>query len=175
MGLFRTPRCRRRPFRSVVKASATADASGTPALPAQSDTQHPAPGTFEVVFRTDPSIYDGRFANNGWLQELPKPLTKLTWDNAALVSPNTARQLGLRKHDRMERRRDSRRQHHDSASRAITITCPTWIMPGQPDDVITVHLGYGRQRAGRVGNNTRLQCLRDSHFGFALDCCRRQS
>ena len=54
----------------------------------------PGPGPrpeFELVFRTDPSIYDGRFANNGWLQELPKPLTKITWDNVALVSPNTAK------------------------------------------------------------------------------------
>jgi molybdopterin-containing oxidoreductase family iron-sulfur binding subunit len=50
-------------------------------------------GNYEVIFRPDPSIYDGRFANNGWLQELPKPLTKVTWDNVALVSPNTAQQL----------------------------------------------------------------------------------
>ena len=49
----------------------------------------------EVVFRPDPTILDGRFANNGWLQELPKPLTKLTWDNVALVSANTAKKLGV--------------------------------------------------------------------------------
>src|SRR6202008_1895962 len=49
----------------------------------------------EISFQPDPSIFDGRFANNGWLQELPKPLTKLTWDNAALVSPATAQRLGL--------------------------------------------------------------------------------
>src|SRR5204862_4664599 len=53
------------------------------------------PGSYEIVFRTDPTIYDGRFVNNGWLQELPKPLTKFTWDNVALVSPNTAKKLGL--------------------------------------------------------------------------------
>ena len=50
-------------------------------------------GKLEVVFRPDPTIYDGRFANNGWLQELPKPITKLTWDNAAIISP--ASQLGV--------------------------------------------------------------------------------
>ncbi|MGH9960771.1 MAG: 4Fe-4S dicluster domain-containing protein, partial [Pyrinomonadaceae bacterium] len=115
-------------------------------------TQSPAPEThFEVVFRADPSIHDGRFANNGWLQELPKPLTKLTWDNAALVSPNTADSLRL---DNTigwkggEILVDNVRIEH----RGQSITCPTWIMPGQPDGVITVHLGYGRQRVGTVGN-----------------------
>ena len=76
------------------------NAGGTPtvsvnAVPTSTTPQSGA--GFEVVFRTDPTIYDGRFANNGWLQELPKPLSKLTWDNAALVSPNTAAQLGLTK------------------------------------------------------------------------------
>src|SRR5262249_38811247 len=62
----------------------------------QPPSERPArqPG-LEIVFRPDPSIYDGQFANNGWLQELPKPLTKLTWDNAALMSPRTAQRLGL--------------------------------------------------------------------------------
>ena len=55
----------------------------------------PAAHGLEIIFRPDPTIYDGRFANNGWLQELPKPLTKLTWDNAALVSPATAQKLQL--------------------------------------------------------------------------------
>ena len=62
-------------------------------------TEHPQKrtlgGKFEVNFRTDPTIYDGRFANNGWLQELPKPITKLTWDNAAIVSPGDAHRLGV--------------------------------------------------------------------------------
>ncbi|MBA3512858.1 MAG: TAT-variant-translocated molybdopterin oxidoreductase [Pyrinomonadaceae bacterium] len=127
------------------------NAGGTPALPAVSDTQHPAPGTYEVVFRTDPSIFDGRFANNGWLQELPKPLTKLTWDNAALVSPDTAKRMGLENTIGWKGGEvlvDNITIHH----RGQSITCPTWIMPGQPDDVITLHLGYGRQRAGRVGS-----------------------
>src|SRR6266511_5859333 len=122
-------------------------ASGTPAAPATSGSK------FELVFRTDPTIYDGRFANNGWLQEPPKPLSKLTWDNAALVSPNTAKQLGLTK--------TIGKKGGDIYVDTLKITyqgrtfsdpVPTWITPGQPDGVITLHLGYGRKSAGRVGN-----------------------
>ena len=113
--------------------------------------QSPASG-YELVFRTDSSVFDGRFANNGWLQELPKPLTKITWDNAALISLATAQRLGLKNHDGWKGTEvivaNIRIDHGGKA-----ITCPTWIMPGQPDDVITLHLGYGRRRAGRVGNN----------------------
>ncbi len=111
--------------------------------------QSPASG-FEIVFRTDPSIYDGRFSNNGWLQELPKPQNKLTWDNAALISPATARQLGV----------GNKIGTHGGDVHVDTVTieyagrsvvAPTWITPGQPDNVVTVHLGYGRTSAGRVG------------------------
>jgi molybdopterin-containing oxidoreductase family iron-sulfur binding subunit len=111
-------------------------------------------GKFELVFRTDPTIYDGRFANNGWLQELPKPLSKLTWDNAALVSPNTARQLGLEKTIGKKGGDiyvDTIKITHQG--RTFSDAVPTWITPGQPDGVITIHLGYGRKRAGRVGND----------------------
>jgi MoCo/4Fe-4S cofactor protein with predicted Tat translocation signal len=128
------------------------NAGGSPAVPVTTG-QPQSGGTFELVFRTDPTIYDGRFANNGWLQELPKPLSKLTWDNAALVSPNTAAQLGLTK--------TIGKKGGDiyvdtlkitSQGRTISDAVPTWITPGQPDGVITIHLGYGRTNAGRVGN-----------------------
>ena len=108
---------------------------------------------FELVFRTDPTIYDGRFANNGWLQELPKPLSKLTWDNAALISPNTAKQLGITKTIGKKGGDiyvDTLKITHQG--RTFTEMVPTWITPGQPDGVITIHLGYGRTHAGRVGN-----------------------
>ena len=94
--------------------------------------QQPAAGTFELVFRTDPSIYDGRFANNGWLQELPKPLTKVTWDNVAIVSPNSAQQLvGADQ----RRRRRQRREHYVPVIDLVnpqgqTVARPLWIMPG---------------------------------------------
>ena len=129
------------------------NAGGTPAVPVTSGNRSPGSGAFEIVFRTDPTIYDGRFANNGWLQELPKPLTKLTWDNAALVSPNTAKQLGLEK--KIGKKGgdiyvDTLKITYQG--RTISDRVPTWITPGQPDGVITIHLGYGRKQAGRVGN-----------------------
>jgi molybdopterin-containing oxidoreductase family iron-sulfur binding subunit len=98
------------------------------------------PAGVEVVFRPDPSVYDGRFANNGWLQELPKWLTKLTWDNAALLSPGTADRLNLISGDVVEVKQGSN-----------ILRIPVWLAPGHAADTITVHLGYGRQRAGRIG------------------------
>ncbi len=114
----------------------------------------PAAGGYEVVFRPDASIYDGRFANNGWLQELPKPLTKVTWDNVALVSPNTAKKLGLSP-GAYEERDHGRECYVDTIklslrNRSISQTVPAWIMPGQPDDVITVQMGYGRKTSERM-------------------------
>jgi MoCo/4Fe-4S cofactor protein with predicted Tat translocation signal len=94
----------------------------------------PAAETLELTFLPDPTIWDGRFFYNAWLQELPKPLTKLTWDNAALVSPATAARLGLAAEDLVELRLGERR----------ALTAAVWIMPGQPDDAVTLHLGYGR-------------------------------
>ena len=95
----------------------------------------------EVVFRPDPSVWDGRFANNAWLQELPKPLTKLTWDNAALLSPATASRLMVVSGDMVDIRKGSR-----------TVTMPVWISPAHAADTVTLHLGYGRTRAGRVAS-----------------------
>ncbi|MBW3670878.1 MAG: 4Fe-4S dicluster domain-containing protein, partial [Acidobacteria bacterium] len=100
-----------------------------------------APGEYEVVFRPDPAVYDGRFANNGWLQEMPKPLTKITWDNAALVSPATARALGVTTEDVIE-----------VEHRGGKIHAPVWITPGHAPSCITLFLGYGRTKAGRVGS-----------------------
>jgi len=98
---------------------------------------------FEVNFRRDPTIYDGRFANNGWLQELPKPVTKLTWDNAALIAPATAERLRVSNGDIVEVHHEGRR-----------LRVPVFITPGHAQDALTIHLGYGRTRAGRVGNAT---------------------
>jgi molybdopterin-containing oxidoreductase family iron-sulfur binding subunit len=96
-----------------------------------------------LVFRPDPTLYDGRFANNGWLQECPKPLSKLTWDNAAVIGPALAAKLGV-SNEQMVR--------IDVGDRSLE--APVWIQPGQADQTITLHLGHGRTRAGRVGNGT---------------------
>src|SRR5579883_151876 len=99
------------------------------------------PSALEMTFRTDPYLYDGRFANNAWLQELPRPMSKLTWDNAIHISPSTAKKLDLRNQENV-------RIFNGGRSVAGSI----WITPGQPDDSIAVYLGYGRSNAGRTGN-----------------------
>ncbi len=122
----------------------------------------PSPNTqLEIVFRPDPTIHDGRFSNNGWLQELPKPLSKLTWDNAAIVSPATAASLDLGKRvNQLSTNRMSSIGGEILADRIElqyrdrTVIAPVFIQPGQPDNVITVHLGYGRTVSGRVGTKT---------------------
>ena len=100
-----------------------------------------SPGGLEIVFLPSPSLHDGRFANDGWLQELPDPLTKLTWDNPALVSPKTAETLGLANEDVVRL---------DYAGRSLEL--PVWILPGMADGVVALTLGYGRSRAGRIGS-----------------------
>jgi molybdopterin-containing oxidoreductase family iron-sulfur binding subunit len=121
-------------------------------------------GGLEILFRPDPTLFDGRFANNGWLQELPKPISRLTWDNAAFLSPRTAERLGL---GTLEKGTSGGKPginggEHGQAIvemielnyRGRTVQAPVWIMPGHADDSITVHLGHGRTRAGRVGTGT---------------------
>ena len=94
----------------------------------------------ELNIRRDPTIYDGQFSNNGWLQELPKPMTKLTWDNAVLIGPKMAERLQIKVEDVVELELNGKK-----------LTGPVWIQAGHPDNSVTVTLGYGRRRAGRVG------------------------
>ena len=83
---------------------------------------------------------DGRYANNGWMQELPDPVTKMTWDNAVLISRKTARELGVQNGDLVEITLNGR-----------SVTGPIWTQPGMADYSLGLALGYGRERAGRVG------------------------
>ncbi len=99
-------------------------------------------GELEVVFTASSSTLDGRFANNGWMQETPDFLTKLTWDNAALVSPATAEDLGLQ-HGKFARIEVS----------GSSVEVPVYVMPGQARGSIGLAMGYGRTRAGVVGGN----------------------
>ena len=124
----------------MVAGTAAAEKALT-ARPVDASAIRPAGKGLEIVFRADPTVYDGRFANNGWLQELPKPHTKLTWDNAALLSPATATKLGVKPEQVVE-----------IGYRGRQLRAPVWVLPGQAPGTITLHLGYGRTRAGRVGN-----------------------
>ncbi len=137
--------------------------AATPAAPASS-------GAYEFVILPDPSIYDGRYANNGWLQELPNPLNKITWENVALISPKTAEKLNINQNRKYDPETGAEEgiafinaTGGNLISEVLEVTVggqkigagvPAWIMPGQPDDVVTIYLGYGRTRAGKVGNGS---------------------
>jgi molybdopterin-containing oxidoreductase family iron-sulfur binding subunit len=124
----------------LIEASAYAPKAVSPkpgSLPAPAPSEAKA---LEINFRRDPSVYDGRFSNNGWLQELPKPMSKLTWDNAVLLGPKMAEREGLKTEDVVTLELDGRQ-----------ISGPVWIQAGHPDYSVTVYLGYGRRRAGRAG------------------------
>jgi MoCo/4Fe-4S cofactor protein with predicted Tat translocation signal len=140
-------------------ASVTLDAAGVGAIPAGGEPEQVNDNVFEIVFRPDPTIWDGSYANNGWLQELPKPFSKLTWDNAALVSPHTAERLNLANGELLTLTLGER-----------SIQAAAWIMPKHPDETVSLYLGHGRTRAGRVGNGTGFNAyaLRTtSAMGFA--------
>jgi MoCo/4Fe-4S cofactor protein with predicted Tat translocation signal len=106
-------------------------------------------GGVTLAFRPDPTVWDGCFAPNGWLQELPKPITKLAWDNALLLSPRTAERLGLGLEEMVEITAGPRK-----------LRAAVWVLPGQADDTATITLGYGRERAGQVGSNLGFNAYR---------------
>ena len=149
---------------SAARGTAAAPASSSPLTASSATVATPAPGQppagsgqpvagsgqpaagspsgsgLEIIFRPDPTIWDGRFANNGWLQELPKPLTKITWDPTAWVSPALAESQGLGDGDLIELK-----------YRGNTAKLPVTIVPGHPDGAVTAFFGYGRHVIGRVG------------------------
>ncbi|MGA9689693.1 MAG: TAT-variant-translocated molybdopterin oxidoreductase [Candidatus Sulfotelmatobacter sp.] len=116
--------------------SVAVKAANFPASTPTSSNAH----AIELNIRRDPSIYDGQFSNNGWLQELPKPMTKLTWDNAIQMGPKMAERLQVKSIDLVELELNGKK-----------VTGPVWVQVGHPDNSVTVTLGYGRKRAGRVG------------------------
>ncbi len=131
-------------------AGAAAPAPPSVAAPTPAPPAAPAPpaprveGGLELIFRPDPTIWDGRFANNGWLQELPKPLTKVTWDATAWVSPQLATEKNLSDGDVIELK-----------YRGNSTRMPVFRVPGHPQQAVTVFFGYGRTKAGNVGTATK--------------------
>ena len=122
---------------------------GTTFAPKSLTAKAPAPAdsgpesesaAIELNIRRDSTIYDGQFANNGWLQELPKPMSKLTWDNAIQIGPKMAQRLDIKTEDVVELDLNGKK-----------VTGAVWIQAGHPDNSVTITLGYGRKRAGRVG------------------------
>jgi MoCo/4Fe-4S cofactor protein with predicted Tat translocation signal len=132
-----------------INAESKFSAASLPAAPSASAD------SVEFIFRPDPNVYDGRFANNGWLQELPKPVTKLTWDNAALISPKLAQ-----KRDFVHKVQSRGGEHGQVRSPLVDIelngskvTAAVWTVPGQAENTVVLPLGYGRARAGYTGTN----------------------
>jgi len=109
-------------------------------VPRISGVNAPLASNLEVIFFRDAKVDDGRYANNGWMQELPDPITKMTWDNAVLISRKTAKELGLANGDIVE-----------ISLNGKSVQGPIWVQPGMADYSLGLALGYGRERAGRVG------------------------
>jgi MoCo/4Fe-4S cofactor protein with predicted Tat translocation signal len=134
------------------------------------------PSGLEISFKNDPAILDGRFANNGWLQELPRPITRLTWDNAVITSPATAAKL-----HGSERPAFAGGEHGQVITDLVelkfkgrSVRGPLFAIAGHPDDCVTVHFGYGRSRGGRIakdaGFNANAICTSDAmSFGSGLE------
>jgi molybdopterin-containing oxidoreductase family iron-sulfur binding subunit len=120
----------------------------------------------EVMFRPDPTIYDGSFINNGWLQETPKPLTRTTWDNIAMISPAMAARLGFEELEgesinQSDVMKNVNKDHQSDAQDVIeinvggrTVRAAAWTQPGHPDRAVTLFFGYGQKRTGRVGSDS---------------------
>ncbi len=133
-----------------------------PTLVAAEPVADPAPTSgLELVFVPGASTYDGRFANNGWLQELPDLVTKLTWDNAAFLSPKTAKSAGLEIGDVVKLKFDGRE-----------VTAPVFIVPGQAHDSVILWLGYGRTAGGHVAGYVTSQSKPIETVGFRAESVR---
>ena len=135
----------------------------------------PASGEgYELAIAPDPFVLDGRFANNGWLQETPRPITRLTWDNALMMSPATAKALGVATHvggykggERGETIADVVKLE---AGNGVLEEVAVWVVPGHADGAFTLHLGYGRTHAGKVGTGLGFDAnrLRDTRAAWFL-------
>ncbi len=117
-------------------------------------------GSVEIQFRAHPNLYDGRFANNAWLQELPDPITKLTWDNAVFLSPKLAEKIGVAKALlNGDETGTNMKEYRYRPMVKVTVggrslEAVAWILPGLSDETVLLHFGYGRRVTGKVGTET---------------------
>ena len=116
-------------------------------LAAGSPPPVPAEAAITLLFRPDPLVWDGRFADNAWLLEMPRPFTRLTWDNAALIAPATAARLGIKTEEVLT-----------IGANGHSVRAPFFVLPGQAPDCITLPLGFGRRRR-RARRRCRLRCV----------------
>ncbi|PYQ26846.1 MAG: molybdopterin oxidoreductase [Acidobacteria bacterium] len=135
----------------VVENSALPTRAAVAAPPTAQPSNRATEG-IEIELRPDPNIHDGRFANNAWLQELPKPQTKITWDNVLVVGPATAAKIGYGPDERDPLVNERRTKYAVVAYHGVKMSLPIWVVPGQPEDVATIYFGYGRTNAGKVGS-----------------------
>jgi MoCo/4Fe-4S cofactor protein with predicted Tat translocation signal len=148
-------------WRAALEAGVLADATPKAADVKVQSLNLPATGGklqgFALRFQPDPRTYDGRFANNGWLQETPDPISKMVWDNAAMISKPDADKLGLTTGDMIR-----------LTTAHASLDVAAYVLPGQPLGVIGVTLGYGRTAAGHIGNGLGFQtyALRTSHTPY---------
>ena len=160
-----------RALTKVVKLQVEAVTAAIKKFESSSEWKEGSKDNLEITFRPDESVFDGRFANNGWLLEMPKSTTKITWDNAAIMSYKTALDLGVslntEKRPELEdgvyrspassygyTGGEHGRAYVDTIKLSIQgrdLVLPVWVVPGHPDNTINVQLGYGRERAGKVG------------------------
>ena len=138
----------------VIAGSALPSRGGTAPTAVPAAAPRPAATGIELQLKHDPTIYDGRYANIAWLQELPKPQTKITWDNVLLLSAKTAEDLGYddRTRDALVNERSTIRAN--LTYRGRTVNVPVWIVPGHPDNCGTLTFGYGRERGGKIAQGT---------------------
>ncbi len=126
-----------------------------------SSKSHAADGALQLLFKVSPTIYDGRYANNGWMQELPHPMTKITWDNPLQISPVLAKSKRLKNGDMVNL------SVHDKS-----VELPVWSVPGLEKNTLVVTLGYGRKATGRISKDVGVDVnpLRTlTAFNLALD------
>ncbi len=129
----------------------------------------PTKDNLEVIFHRDYRVDDGRLNNNGWMQELPDPITKMTWENVFLMSVHTAKELGLYRRNKENNRIGAAWAKLQFDGREVE--GPVWVQPGQADNTVALALGYGRTATGRVGKNSgydayKVRTVKNTHFGL---------